>query len=59
MVNLILDEWTDDLTFRSMLSSQSGKVITLEALPTHSTTTVANICTHIQQNITLLSGVDV
>lgn len=34
------------LTFRGMLSSQSGKLITLAALPTHSTTTVANICTH-------------
>lgn len=27
-----------------MLSSKSGKVITLAALPTHSTTTVASIC---------------
>lgn len=31
---------------RCMLLSQSGKLITLAALPTHSTTTVANICTH-------------
>lgn len=33
------------LTLWGMLSSKSGKVITLAALPTHSTTTVANICT--------------
>lgn len=39
------------VTLRGMLSSQSGKLITLVALPTHSTTTVANICMHIQQNI--------
>lgn len=39
------------VTLRGMLSSQSGKLITLVALPTQSTTTVANICMHIQQNI--------
>lgn len=50
--------WIGGLTLRGMLSSQSGKLITLAALPTHSTTTVANICTHIQQqkNYSLLSG---
>ena len=38
------------LTLRGILSSQSGKLITFAALPTHSTTTVANICTqtHVQ-----------
>lgn len=45
------------VTLRGMLSSQSGKLITLVALPTQSTTTVASICTHIQQNISeMLSG---
>lgn len=39
------------ITLRGMVSSQSGKLITLVALPTQSTTTVASICTHGQQNI--------
>lgn len=39
------------VTLRGMLSSQSGKLITLVALPTQSTTTVASICTHMQQKI--------
>lgn len=43
------------ITLRGIVSSQSGKLITLVALPTQSTTTVASICT--EQNIRLmLSG---
>lgn len=45
------------ITLRGIVSSQSGKLITLVALPTQSTTTVASICTHGQQNIRqMLSG---
>lgn len=36
-----------------MVSSQSGKLITLAALPTHSTITVANICTEIHEEISV------
>lgn len=41
------------LTLRGMVSSQSGKLITLAALPTHSTITVANICTEIHEEISV------
>lgn len=44
--------WGQEITLRGILSSQSGKLITLAALPTHSTTTVANICTRIRKKIT-------
>lgn len=44
--------WGQEITLRGILPSQSGKLITLAALPTQSTTTVANICTRIRKKIT-------